>query len=72
MIYRRCEEDYVTTGLPQLNELSLEGKVNIVNALGVGVADDKSRPGRGGRPARPQRSLPSPVGPYDRALCLGG
>jgi uncharacterized circularly permuted ATP-grasp superfamily protein len=42
VIYRRFDEDYVDTALPELEAVYLEGKVNIVNALGVGVADDKA------------------------------
>ena len=42
MIYRRFDEDYMETDLPELEAVYLEGKVNIVNAPGVGVADDKA------------------------------
>jgi uncharacterized circularly permuted ATP-grasp superfamily protein len=42
VIYRRFDEDYIETDLPDLKVVYLEGKVNIVNALGVGVADDKA------------------------------
>lgn len=42
VIYRRFDESDMTTGLPQLEEVSLAGKVNLVNALGAGVADDKA------------------------------
>nr|MBA3471992.1 circularly permuted type 2 ATP-grasp protein [Rubrobacter sp.] len=42
VIYRRFDEDYMETDLPELEAVYLEGKVNIVNALGVGVADDKA------------------------------
>ncbi len=42
VIYRRFDEDYVDTDLPELEAVYREGKVNIVNALGVGVADDKA------------------------------
>src|SRR5215210_837710 len=42
VIYRRFDEDYVETDLPELEAVYLEGRVNIVNALGVGVADDKA------------------------------
>jgi carboxylate-amine ligase len=42
VIYRRFDEDYIETDLPDLEAVYLEGKVNIVNALGVGVADDKA------------------------------
>src|SRR3712207_8192899 len=39
VIYRRFDEDYIETDLPELEAVYLEGGVNIVNALGVGVAD---------------------------------
>ncbi len=42
VIYRRFDEDYLETDLPELEAVYLEGRVNIVNALGVGVADDKA------------------------------
>ena len=42
VIYRRFDEDYVETDLPELEEVYLEGRVNFVNAVGVGVADDKA------------------------------
>jgi uncharacterized circularly permuted ATP-grasp superfamily protein len=42
VIYRRFDEDYIETDLPELKAVYLEGKVNLVNALGVGVADDKA------------------------------
>jgi len=42
VIYRRFDEDYMETDLPELEAVYLEGKVNIVNAPGVGVADDKA------------------------------
>ena len=42
VIYRRFDEDYMETDLPELEAVYLEGRVNIVNALGVGVADDKA------------------------------
>src|SRR5919112_126395 len=42
VIYRRFDEDYVESDLPKLEAVYLEGRVNIVNALGVGVADDKA------------------------------
>jgi uncharacterized circularly permuted ATP-grasp superfamily protein len=42
VIYRRFDEDYVETDLPKLEGVYLEGRVNFVNAVGVGVADDKA------------------------------
>lgn len=42
VIYRRFDEVYLETDLPELEAVYLEGRVNIVNALGVGVADDKA------------------------------
>ena len=42
VIYRRFDEDYIQTDLPGLQTVYLEGRVNIVNALCVGVADDKA------------------------------
>ena len=42
VIYRRFDEDYIETGLPELDTVYREGKVNLVNAPGVGVADDKA------------------------------
>ncbi len=42
VIYRRFDEDYIETDLPELEAVYREGSVNIVNALGVGVADDKA------------------------------
>jgi uncharacterized circularly permuted ATP-grasp superfamily protein len=42
VIYRRFDEDYIETDLPELEAVYLEGRVNIVNAPGVGVADDKA------------------------------
>jgi uncharacterized circularly permuted ATP-grasp superfamily protein len=42
VIYRRFDEDYIETDLPELETVYREGRVNIVNALGVGVADDKA------------------------------
>ena len=42
VIYRRFDEDYVETDLPELEGVYLEGRVNFVNAVGVGVADDKA------------------------------
>ncbi len=42
VIYRRFDEDYLDTAFPELTAAYLEGKVNIVNSPGVGVADDKA------------------------------
>ena len=42
VIYRRFEEGHLKTRFPELEDLYLASKVNIVNALGVGVADDKA------------------------------
>lgn len=38
VIYRRFDEDYVDTDLPELERVYLEGNVGFVNAPGVGVA----------------------------------
>lgn len=42
VIYRRFDEDYIETDLPELEEVYLQGRITMVNALGVGVADDKA------------------------------
>jgi uncharacterized circularly permuted ATP-grasp superfamily protein len=42
VIYRRFDEDYVDSDLPELYQAYLEGKIALVNAPGVGVADDKA------------------------------
>jgi uncharacterized circularly permuted ATP-grasp superfamily protein len=42
VIYRRFDEDYIDTDLPELGRAYLEGNVGFVNAPGVGVADDKA------------------------------
>ena len=42
VVYRRFDEDYVETDVPGLAGVYLEGRVNFVSALGVGVADDKA------------------------------
>lgn len=42
VIYRRFDEDYIDTDLPELERAYLEGNVGFVNAPGVGVADDKA------------------------------
>jgi carboxylate-amine ligase len=41
-IYRRFDEDYIDTDLPELKGAYLDGNVALVNAPGVGVADDKA------------------------------
>ena len=42
VIYRRFDEDYIDTDLPELGRAYLEGNIALVNAPGVGVADDKA------------------------------
>jgi len=42
VIYRRFDEDYIDTDLPELEKVYLEGNVALANAPGVGVADDKA------------------------------
>ena len=42
VVYRRFDEDYVDTDLPELESVYLEGNLGFVNAPGVGVADDKA------------------------------
>jgi glutamate---cysteine ligase / carboxylate-amine ligase len=42
VIYRRFDEGYIDTDLPELERVYLEGNVALVNAPGVGVADDKA------------------------------
>jgi len=42
VIYRRFDEDYIESDLPELETVYREDKVNLVNAPGVGVADDKA------------------------------
>ncbi|MGF1470509.1 MAG: circularly permuted type 2 ATP-grasp protein [Rubrobacteraceae bacterium] len=42
VVYRRFDEDYIETDLPELEEIYLEGRVTLANAPGVGVADDKA------------------------------
>lgn len=42
VVYRRFDEDYIKTDLPELEEVYENGKVCFANALGVGVADDKA------------------------------
>ena len=41
-MYRRFDEDYVDTDLPEMKDVYLNGKVSFVNAFGAGVADDKA------------------------------
>jgi len=42
VIYRRVDGGYVVADLPELEDTYRKGGVNLVNALGVGVADDKA------------------------------
>lgn len=42
VVYRRFEEEYIKTDLPELEEVYENGGVCFTNALGVGVADDKA------------------------------
>ena len=42
VIYRRVDGGYVVSDLPELENAYREGRVGLVNALGVGVADDKA------------------------------
>lgn len=42
VMYRRFDEDYIETDLPELEDIYMNGKVSFANALGVGVADDKA------------------------------
>ncbi len=42
VVYRRFDEGYIKTDLPELEEVYREGKVCLANAPGVGVADDKA------------------------------
>lgn len=42
VIYRRFDEDYVDTDLPELEKVYLEDRVRFVNGFGAGVADDKA------------------------------
>jgi uncharacterized circularly permuted ATP-grasp superfamily protein len=42
VIYRRFDENYIDTDLPELERVYLEGNVALVNAPGVGIADDKA------------------------------
>src|SRR5215217_5742497 len=42
VIYRRVDGVYVVADLPELEDTYRKGGVNLVNALGVGVADDKA------------------------------
>lgn len=41
VIYRRFDDDLLNTDLPELADAYVKGEVNIVNAPGVGIADDK-------------------------------
>lgn len=42
VIYRRLEDGYLSSDLPEIEELYYRGRVALVNAPGVGVADDKA------------------------------
>ena len=42
VIYRRLEDGYLSSDLPEIEDLYYRGKVALVNAPGVGVADDKA------------------------------
>ena len=42
VMYRRFDEDYIESDLPELEDVYMNGKVSFANALGVGVADDKA------------------------------
>jgi uncharacterized circularly permuted ATP-grasp superfamily protein len=42
VVYRRFEEDRLETDLPEIKDAYLEGNVSVLNAFGVGVADDKA------------------------------
>jgi uncharacterized circularly permuted ATP-grasp superfamily protein len=42
VMYRRFDEDYVDTDLPELKDVYLNGGLAFANAFGVGVADDKA------------------------------
>ena len=41
-MYRRFDEDYVDTDLPEMKRVYLEGGIGFANAFGAGVADDKA------------------------------
>lgn len=41
-MYRRFDEDYVDTDLPELEEVYLNGGIGFANGFGAGVADDKA------------------------------
>ena len=41
-MYRRFDEDYVDTDLPEMKDVYLDGKIGFANAFGAGVADDKA------------------------------
>src|SRR5215212_6949363 len=42
LIYRRFDEDYIDTDLPELERAYLESNVSLVNTPGVAYADDKA------------------------------
>ncbi|QIN82649.1 circularly permuted type 2 ATP-grasp protein [Rubrobacter tropicus] len=41
-MYRRFDEDYVDTDLPEMKNVYLNGKIGFANSFGAGVADDKA------------------------------
>lgn len=41
-MYRRFDEDYVDTDLPEMKDVYLNGMIGFANAFGAGVADDKA------------------------------
>ena len=41
-MYRRFDEDYVDSDLPEMKRVYLEGRLGFANAFGAGVADDKA------------------------------
>ncbi len=41
-MYRRFDEDYVDTDLPEMRDVYLNGRIGFANAFGAGVADDKA------------------------------
>lgn len=41
MIYRRFDDNLMTTGLTEVREAYREGRINVAPPPGVGIADDK-------------------------------